>query len=79
MANHAAPKADTPVVKPDSTRIDSKPAKRKHDWRIHTSTARILLYALVIGAFAFTFAFTKAWGESMDRVEALWPRAGPAL
>jgi len=45
--------------------------KPKRDRRLHLSTARIWLIAAVITVFAFMFSFTKAWGERMDRLDAM--------
>ena len=46
------------------------PKLSKGSLRVHRSTARILLAACAICAFAFTFAFTTAWGIRVDQLSA---------
>lgn len=38
--------------------------------KLRMSTVRMVAAAFVLSAFAFTFAFTTAWGQAMDRLAA---------
>lgn len=43
--------------------------RKKKDRRIHTSTLRVLLIALLTGLLTLTFSFTLAWGNRMESIE----------
>ena len=45
----------------------SKPVKGR---RMHVSTLRVVLYALIVGVISFTFAYTTAWGEKINLMTA---------
>lgn len=51
----AAPTAD-PVAAP----------KPKRERRLHTSTLRVLVCALIVGIVGFTFSYSIAWGNKVD-------------
>ena len=76
MAKHTSRVADSPTIASWFARLADSRSKHKSnrnngDRRIHRSSARILLYALVITLFAVTFAYTTAWGREMERLEAI--------
>ena len=49
----------------------ARTTKPKREWRLHLSTARIWIVAVIVTAFVFMFSFTKAWGERMDRLDVM--------
>ena len=51
--------------------LDVTATKQKPDRRLHVSTLYIVLVAMTLLAFLFTFTLTKAWGERMDQLAAL--------
>lgn len=51
--------------------FDVTATKKKPDRRLHVSTLYIVLVAMTLLAFLFTFTLTKAWGERMDQLAAL--------
>ena len=48
-----------------------RPTKTKSDHRLHLSTAWMWAIAAVVTAFAFMLSFTLAWGDRMDRLDAM--------
>ena len=51
--------------------FDVTATKKKPDRRLHVSTLYVVLIAMTLLAFLFTFTLTKAWGERMDQLSAL--------
>ena len=43
--------------------------KKKQDKRIHVSTLRLTVAAVLVGVVALTFSYTHAWGQRMKSIE----------
>lgn len=50
--------------------LGKKTEKTKKDWRMCTSTMRMIVAAAVIGMFILSFSFAHAWGKFEDQIES---------
>lgn len=50
--------------------LGRKTEKTKKDWRMCTSTMRMIVAAAVIGIFILSFSFAHAWGKYEDQIES---------
>ena len=61
----AAPTTDSETAPTTDSTAAPKP---KRDRRLHLSTLRVLVCALIIGIVGFTFSYSIAWGNKIDLI-----------